>query len=605
MASGQSATVLGYLRRFVGRPSAAEALDEQLLSRFIATREEAAFEALVLRHGPMVLGVCRRIVLNPADAEDAFQATFLVLARRAGSIRQPERLGNWLYGVANRTARAARNATRLRACREKELAEMPADQPLDEHARQELRWTLDEELVRLPEKYRLPLVMCYLEGRTKEETAKALGWPHGTVSTRLARGRELLRTRLARRNLTVPAVFLAAFLAQQSVQAAVPAALLTTTVASAILFTTTHVLATSAISAPVASLTTGVLNAMFMTKLKLTALTLLAITLLGTGASVLTYEAVAGDKREGTAGGGSGSVSVAARASTQPAAPVASPASVSQDATKDKPGPQPTKGMPAVRTSREIRQALRKPVQISEIPEGTTFREALDSLSTTHDILIRIDYADLVRSGAGDPKSVDQMTVQLRAAKRLTLSTALEELLSQIGISGISTESLAYRVKDGQIVIGPGSRLLPTEQGGTALRESVQVQSDRLPLEEALRELAEQTGANIVVDVRLKEKSMTPVSASMQHVPLETAVRLLADMADVKAVALENVLYVTTKENADKLLREQRERELSFELPPGSPLGATPGAGAAGPGTPQGSGGGIGIPGSGTRKPPL
>jgi hypothetical protein len=91
----------------------------------------------------------------------------------------------------------------------------------------------------------------------------------------------------------------------------------------------------------------------------------------------------------------------------------------------------------------------------------------------------------------------------------------------------------------------------------------------------------------------------------MQHVPLETAVRLLADMADVKAVALENVLYVTTKENADKLLREQRERELSFELPPGSPLGATPGAGAAGPGTPQGSGGGIGIPGSGTRKPPL
>jgi RNA polymerase sigma factor (sigma-70 family) len=182
-------------------PVADDPTDADLLDRFALRDDHEAFAALVRRHGPMVFGVCRRVLRDPHDAEEAFQVTFLVLVRKAGVLRQPERLANWLYGVANRVARkakvsAARRNTHERAAAGTSWAAAPG--PADGH---ELRAVLDEEMVALPDKYRAPLVLCYLEGLTNEDAARRLGWPAGSMSYRLARGRELLRRRLSRRGV--------------------------------------------------------------------------------------------------------------------------------------------------------------------------------------------------------------------------------------------------------------------------------------------------------------------------------------------------------------------------------------------------------------------
>jgi RNA polymerase sigma factor (sigma-70 family) len=162
-----------------------------------------AFAEVVRRHGPMVLGVCQRVLRHYQDAEDAFQATFLVLAEKAQRLRRPELLANWLYGVAYRTALHARQRGARRREHEREAASMCAAKSEQEMGSEELRRLLDEELSRLPEKYRTPLVLCYLEGKTNEEAARLLGWPVGSMSYRLGRGRELLRKRLEARLATL------------------------------------------------------------------------------------------------------------------------------------------------------------------------------------------------------------------------------------------------------------------------------------------------------------------------------------------------------------------------------------------------------------------
>ena len=165
LACGRSAGSWG-----AGRPRAWRT--GQLLERFAADRDEAAFEALVTRHGPMVLGTCRRMLADPHDVEDAFQATFLVLARKAGSIRDGDRLGPWLHGVARRVAPGPGPWPRRRNARERPGGEEPAVEPPDALEAVEVRAALDEELARLPEKYRAPLVLCYLEGLTHDEAAQ-------------------------------------------------------------------------------------------------------------------------------------------------------------------------------------------------------------------------------------------------------------------------------------------------------------------------------------------------------------------------------------------------------------------------------------------------
>jgi RNA polymerase sigma factor (sigma-70 family) len=253
--------------------------DGQLLERYLAGHEEAAFEALVRRHGPMVLGVCRRVLKNAADAEDAFQATFLVLVRKGAGVRPRNRVGNWLYGVAYRTALKARSTTARRQARERRMSTPEAFEPAPADDWLPL---LDHELNRLPEKYRLPIVLCDLEGKTRKEAARHLDWPEGTVATRLTRGRALLAGRLARHGVALSAGGLALGLSQMSSAAGMPASLVSSTVRAATDYAAGPAAAV-AVSARVAALTEGVLKTMLLTRLKsLTAVTLL-LGLLGAG----------------------------------------------------------------------------------------------------------------------------------------------------------------------------------------------------------------------------------------------------------------------------------------------------------------------------------
>ena len=264
MASGQVSPVMRFLRRLAGDGPGGGVTDGQLLERFARGRDEAAFAALLARHGPLVLGVCRRVLDDADAAEDAFQATFLVLVRRAGSIARPERLGNWLYGVAYRTAVKARGAAARRRAHERRAAGQTAVPAASEPAWPDLRAVLDEELARLTQRYRAPLVLCYLEGKTTEEAARELGCPKGTVLSRLARGREQLRRRLVRRGLA-PAAGLPAVL---TAGAAVPAPLAETTLKAARAVAAGQA-AALAVSPRVAALTEGVLRAMFLSRLKI------------------------------------------------------------------------------------------------------------------------------------------------------------------------------------------------------------------------------------------------------------------------------------------------------------------------------------------------
>jgi RNA polymerase sigma factor (sigma-70 family) len=297
MASGPVGPVLRYLRQVIGRERPGDATDAQLLERFAAQRDQAAFAALVQRHGPMVLGVCRRVLRHEQDAEDAFQATFLVLARKAGSIGRRELVGNWLYGVACRTAAKARAAAARRRVHERHVVAMPAAEPTPEVVWQDLRPVLDEEVQRLPDRYRTPFVLCYLHGLTNEEAARHLGCPKGTVLSRLARARERLRARLSRRGLALSAGLLTTVLSQGAAPAMVPASLGEATVQAGLLYATDPGTTAGGISARALDLTEGVLKAMFVTQLKVAALVLVGLALLGSGAVALLYRAQAGEPK--------------------------------------------------------------------------------------------------------------------------------------------------------------------------------------------------------------------------------------------------------------------------------------------------------------------
>jgi RNA polymerase sigma factor (sigma-70 family) len=281
------------LRRVAVLRGAGEVLDAQLLERFVTDHEEAAFEALVRRHGPMVLGVCRQLLLDPHDAEDAFQATFLVLVRKAGSIQGRGQLASWLYGVAYRTALRARQTTARRRAREKQGVDMiAAAEPSTEDLGRDLGPVLHEELNRLPEKYRVPVVLCYLQGRTNQEAARQLAWPIGTVKGRLTRARAMLRKRLTRRGLFLSAGAFGSLLAQSQVSAALPPALLSGTVKAATLVAAGQAATAGVVSLHVAALTRGVLHTMFVKKVTIASAVLLTLSLVGTGGALLTYHAL-------------------------------------------------------------------------------------------------------------------------------------------------------------------------------------------------------------------------------------------------------------------------------------------------------------------------
>jgi RNA polymerase sigma factor (sigma-70 family) len=287
--------VIEHLRRVALPPDGSTLTDGQLLQHFIADRDEAAFAALLCRHGPMVLGVCRRVLAHAHDAEDAFQATFLVLVRKAPSVVPREAIGNWLYGVAHTTALRAKVAAAKRRRREKQVQVMPEPEPPPENRWEELQPVLDRELSRLPDKYRLPVVLCDLEGRRRRDVAGQLQIPEGTLSSRLTTARRLLAKRLARHGLALSGGALATALSHGAASAGVPTSLVSSTIKAANLNVAGQT-AAAGVSVKVAALTEGVLKAMLLTRLKAMVVGVLVVAVLGLGGGGLVWQSQAAEE---------------------------------------------------------------------------------------------------------------------------------------------------------------------------------------------------------------------------------------------------------------------------------------------------------------------
>jgi len=379
MASGATGAVLRHLERLFASGTVSGLSEGQLLERFVTRRDEAAFEALVSRHGPMVLGVCRRLLRDPNDVDDAFQATFLVLVRKAGSLRRREQVGNWLYGVAHRVAARSRAIAARRAA-----TESPGDGPDAPAPEPTAPWPeLHEEIHRLPESYRTAVVLCYLEGLTHEEAADRLGWPLGTVKGRLSRARDLLRSRLTRRGLTLASAAAVADRLALEAPAAVPATLIEPTIRAAALVAAGRLTAAGRISARVVVLSEGVLHAMTLSKLKTAALSMTLAGTVLTGAGVLAYQGNAGD------------------GPTQPAARQSSPGARggSQDATPEGKSEVKTADVTKGDTSRleDLKQARYE--QRSVVQDLRQVVQSLQETQSDHNTL-KLEYArrDLQRA---------------------------------------------------------------------------------------------------------------------------------------------------------------------------------------------------------------
>jgi RNA polymerase sigma-70 factor (ECF subfamily) len=284
------------LRHAAGRKEVGDLGDGPLLERFLRQRDESAFAELVYRHGPMVHGVCLRVLGNADDADDAFQATFLVLVRKAAWVRPRERVGRFLYGVACRTALEARRAEERR--RRREARARPRPEPAEDPWT-ELRPVLDREVSRLPAKYREPLVLCDLEGWTRAEAAQRLGWPEGTVSSRLARARGLLARRLRRYSPTLSVGAVAATLATCRATAGVPVLPAAATIKAAMRVAAGEAAIAAGVSPRVAALVKGVLEAMWLTKAKIVTAVLLGVAIVGSGTVLLTRGSAAAQQPVG------------------------------------------------------------------------------------------------------------------------------------------------------------------------------------------------------------------------------------------------------------------------------------------------------------------
>src|SRR5262245_4108522 len=273
---------LHHLRHLIGNVPAAGHTDGELLDRFLAGRDETAVGGLIRRYGPLVFGVCRRVLRNGHAAEDVFQATFLVLVRKAPALDRSKPLGNWLYTVAYRLALTARAHEYRRKRGEAEAGRQRPSTDGQAASPSDLVVALEEELQRLPARHRAPLVLCYLEGKTNAQAAQILGCPPGSMSARLAQARERLRKCLAQRGFVTPSAVVATVLATDCAGAAVPLPLLDATVRAALWFAGEQAAAAGFVSARAVALARGAIRAMFVNKLKV-----VAAAMLGTGATML------------------------------------------------------------------------------------------------------------------------------------------------------------------------------------------------------------------------------------------------------------------------------------------------------------------------------
>ena len=283
MSSRSSDAVNRHLRTIFGPGSSVGLTDRELLARFAARRDEAAFESLMARHGPMVIAACRTVLADPHAAEDAFQATFLILVRKAGSLWVRDSLAPWLHRVARRAAIRALSATGRRRGVEARKAELNRDRPDTSQPPDDLLAALHEEIDRLPVAYRTAILVCDIQGRTHEQAARELRWPLGTVKGRLSRARERLRGRLTRRGIALPAAAFAGALLDKA-SAGMPTALVESTIQL------TGSGTAAAVPVTVGDLSRGIIRSMAMTKWKWAGVSLLGLGVAAIGAGVLARQ---------------------------------------------------------------------------------------------------------------------------------------------------------------------------------------------------------------------------------------------------------------------------------------------------------------------------
>jgi RNA polymerase sigma factor (sigma-70 family) len=298
MATASPATILRFLHDLSSTGVEPRLADGELLHRFIARHDQAAFAVLVGRHGPLVWRVCRAVLRHDQDAEDAFQATFVVLARKASSLRNPQALAAWLHGVASQVARRARRDAARRQAREQKARDLPPPSPVAEGAWRQLQAALDEEVQHLPEKLRVPFVLCFLQGRCQADVARALGCRPGTVSARLSQARQELLGRLAQRGVSLSAALTAVVLSGDAARAAVPSALASTTVQAVAACTAARGCLAGVTSTRVAALARGGVPSMFLSRGKGIAVLLVCAGLLAATAGVLVPRSAVGRERE-------------------------------------------------------------------------------------------------------------------------------------------------------------------------------------------------------------------------------------------------------------------------------------------------------------------
>jgi RNA polymerase sigma factor (sigma-70 family) len=476
MERGRMGVVVDQFQRLYTGGSIVGLSEWELLRRYLDRGDEAAFRAIVASHGPMVMSVCRRVLGEARDVEDAFQVTFLILAKKAGKLVPGDPIGHWLYGVAYRVALRARSATARRHARERTVAS-PEMASVEDPASFELAQVIDEELTRLPSKYRGPVVLCYLEGLTHEEAARQLGWPVGTVKGRLSRARDLLKGRLSRRGMAPTGLGAMVGLLSGS-RALVTPSLIERTAKAALAIAAGR--ASGMVSASAALLLEEGIRTMVFSKLKFG---LAALLVLGTGAAVVAYQ-------------GSNGSSEVARSKPDPLLPQ-NTANLAAKAEFDGPVSEWPILMNQNPANQVILRLLEKPLPIkfsTETPLEDVIKYIRDS---THDaadgfpdgIPIYVD-----PQGLQDSDKTMQSTISIDL-EGIPLKTTLELLLRQLG--------LIYRVRDGLMTItssepdddpSPLDRLLDMAERGELskpqcqeLLETLKLRIELLKLQKEIR----------------------------------------------------------------------------------------------------------------------
>jgi RNA polymerase sigma factor (sigma-70 family) len=558
----------------LGRRADAGLSDGSLLERFVRERSEAAFEAILRRHGDMVLRLCRRSLQHEQDAEDAFQAVFLVLARDAVRITRRESLAGWLFGVAYHVShKIMRKNLRGRALPVRDDDRIATTGPPGQAEQDELRRIIEEEIRALPDKFRAPVVLCYLEGHSNSEAAALLACPRGTVDSRLATARRRLHQRLLQRGVALGSTAVVASLWQGDGAAAAPAGLSSRTLNAVMEFIRTGS-AAGAVSNQVLTIVAGVTHTMSTNKLSLIAALAVALTLAG-GAGVAVY--CADDKNTAD--------TVAQKSDAAPPKPAQKP-----ESGKAKPKASPKSlgdaavAVPNALSTQQLQAKLEEPARLKDdLPANMTLREFLEFLGDRYGVTIRLDLAAFARMEINDAIQMYEQTVRLPVVRGLTVGDALREALAQVRAGGGGGAGdggqpvggqVTFRIRNGQIVIVPAyitslaSTGVPTssdDAGANLPPYHLLIQEEGEPiaysvedkaLADVLRELRRTTGANIVLDVRQRDKAKLMVSGDFNDVRLLAALRVLCDMCDLQPVALNNVYYVTSRENAERLQME-------------------------------------------------